>query len=393
MVQSLKPNSFNSSERGRWVRIFGESVSVKWFGARGDMKEYYEDDKKDYKYHFRGTIEQEKNQFTLTSSDATGFTEPDALQHKTIVIWMPTNKEAFITTIDRRINERNVYLADPAPKGSAYKDAYVAWGTDDTKAIQHAIDFAKQTGYLIYLPPGHFITTSTLSYITYQDMTSVEVKGVKKQQALRDDYASPYSLMKHGLQMVGAGQQVSFIHNLIKKGGASIKIDGAYDLKGKEEKSFTFQQTGLLKDFSITSIGVIPQTMGIDMRATWSYTIQNVSVMKMESDGIVFHNNYFADGTSDGDACHALHLNNVFAFRNGGWGIKVDAGIHGLSTGKITIERCWMEQNQRGGIQWAGQIGVIERCGFYGNGVDYTPTKTTCSNSRWVWYTSKKCKR
>ena len=40
-----------------------------------------------------------------------------------------------------------------------------------------------------------------------------------------------------------------------------------------------------------------------------------------------------------------------------------------MSTGKIHIERCWMEQNQKGGIQWTGQLGIIEHCGFYGNGV------------------------
>ena len=92
--------------------------------------------------------------------------------------------------------------------------------------------------------------------------------------------------MKHGLQLLGAGQQVSFIHNLIKNGGATIKIDGAYDLRNRrkqKDKSLSFQQTGLLKDFNITSTGNIPKTIGIDMRATWAYTIQNVSVMKMGS--------------------------------------------------------------------------------------------------------------
>ena len=112
--------------------------------------------------------------------------------------------------------------------------------------------------------------------------------------------------------------------NFIKEGGPAIKIDGAY------EHAYAFQQTGLLKDFNITSAGNIPKTVGIDMRATWSYTIQNVSVMKMGSHGIVFHNNYFYNGTSDGDACHALDLDNVFAYKNGGWGLIVDAGIHGL---------------------------------------------------------------
>ena len=62
------------------------------------------------------------------------------------------------------------------------------------------------------------------------------------------------------------------------------------------------------------------------MRATWAYTIQNVHVMNMGSDAIIIHNNDFIDGTSDGDACHAVHLDNVLAYKNGGWGIIVKAG-------------------------------------------------------------------
>ena len=41
----LKPNSFKIEDQGRWVRIFEEPVSVKWFGARGDMKGTMEETK------------------------------------------------------------------------------------------------------------------------------------------------------------------------------------------------------------------------------------------------------------------------------------------------------------------------------------------------------------
>ena len=357
----IVPKVTRPNGNGRWKRKFEDALSVKWFGAKGDMKEYYNVKDKDIKKHYLGNIVKDSDNLYLTSSDALkGFSDYD--KDKIIVIW--TDEVHFITSINKFVDDKNVVLADIAPKNMS--GAYVAWGTDDTDAIQHAIDVAKETGFTVYLPPGHFIITSTLSYNTYQDMT--EVRGIVVPQETTID--SPYSLMKHGLQILGAGSQVSFIHNLIKEGGATIRIDGAYP-----DLAFSFQQTGLLKDFNITSIGNIPKTIGIDMRATWAYTIQNIHVMKMGSHGIVFHNNYFKSGTSDGDACHALHLDNVFIYLNGGWGIIVDAGLHGLSTGKIYIERCWMEQNQKGGIQWAGQIGVIERCGFYGNGVFPKGTK------------------
>jgi hypothetical protein len=68
-------------------------------------------------------------------------------------------------------------------------------------------------------------------------------------------------------------------------------------------------------------------------------------------------------------------LNNVFLFKNGGWGIIVDAADGGLSTGRIHIERCKVEENKGGGIQWAGQSGEIKQCGLYGNGVCQKGTK------------------
>ena len=76
--------------------------------------------------------------------------------------------------------------------------------------------------------------------------------------------------------------------------------------------------------------------------------------------------------SSDGDSCDKLHLDNIFAYRNAGWGITVDATEGpALSTGRIYIERCMLEQNKLGGIQWVGQLGAIENCGLYGNGVYY----------------------
>ena len=202
-------------EKGRWKRAYYSGyegpISVKWFGAKGDMKEYYEDDK-GFKHHFQGGIKKGDNRLTLTSLDATGFTDSDSTNSKTIVIWEPgKDEEPLITTIKTRIDKKEVTLNDNAPKNMS--GAYVAWGTDDTDAIQHTINVATETGHSVYLPPGHFIITRTLSYNTYQDMTKVGDRIFP----LRDDYRSPYSLMKHGLQLLGAGQQVSFIHNLIKR--------------------------------------------------------------------------------------------------------------------------------------------------------------------------------
>ena len=352
----IKPDSFSASNPGRWRRMFDGPMSVKWFGAKGDMKEHYVTKDKKTKLEkterYRAKIDKNSDILYLTSSGVTGFTPDD--RTKTIVIWIAgTDGLRLVTEIKDVTSPTQIELVNKTLDGMS--GAYVAWGTDDTDPIQYAIRVAMETGHTVYLPPGHFLITKTLSYNT------VNVK--------HDIQEDTYQLMRHGLQMFGGGAQVTFLHNEIKDGGATIIIDGA------ENTAFSFQQTGFLKDFHITSTGQIPNTTGIDMRATWAYTIQNVHVMKMGSDAIKFRNNYFIKGTSDGDACHALHLDSVFAYNNGGWGIVIDAGIHGLSTGKIYIERCWIEQNQRGGIQWTGQIGVIERCGIYANGVFPKGTK------------------
>jgi hypothetical protein len=50
-------------------------------------------------------------------------------------------------------------------------------------------------------------------------------------------------------------------------------------------------------------------------------------------------------------------------------GILVDTVERNASTGFLHMERCKLQQNKGGGLQWTGQVGVVERCGIYGNGV------------------------
>ena len=42
----------------------------------------------------------------------------------------------------------------------------MSWGTDDTDSIQRALDLAKETGVSVYIPPGHYLITKTLNYLT-----------------------------------------------------------------------------------------------------------------------------------------------------------------------------------------------------------------------------------
>ena len=88
------------------------------------------------------------------------------------MIWsgnINTREEPLVTTIKTvavtgGIPTDTVELNDPPARLT--KDMCFAWGTDDTDAIQHAIDVAKETGVAIYIPPGHFVVTETLEYVT-----------------------------------------------------------------------------------------------------------------------------------------------------------------------------------------------------------------------------------
>jgi hypothetical protein len=362
----ISPNS--SPTKGRWKRQFLDALSVSWFGAKGDMNQHYVDtvDKKIYLH--RGNIKVRENVFELTSSN---FDSNDI--GKTIVIWKPGTEDGYLVSkiVEVRAGLKSVKLLDSA-KVDLF-DAYVAWGTDDTNAIKNAIKIAGQTGLAVYLPPGRYIVTNTLNYSTIEP----------ERDKLHYWPDTNYPIMEPGLRIFGAGMQVSFIYSLMENdsGNATIKLDGTGDIAGRKK----YQQTGHLKDFSISSVGYFKptiltkgiETKGIELVATWAYTIENVAIMNMGSDGINIRNKAIESGSSDWDQTDKLRLDNIFLFQNHGWGIKVDAGEGGASTSKIHIDRCKIEKNESGGIQWTGQGGTIERCGIYGNGADPSSGKET----------------
>lgn len=341
---------------GCWKRVFDDSISVKWFGAKGDMT--------GTEGHVKGTVSKVGIDYVLTSFEPV-FNEHD--KDKIVVLWdsyKETVIKPHITTIKSFKNTSAVVLLDPPI--TEMKGVSIAWGTDDTDAINKSIEVAKVKGFAVYIPPGHYVVTKTISYVT--EFLTDRDEGIDK------IHPSPYPVMKHGLRMFGAGVQVSFLHNLIQtpvvagdypSNRATIVIDGTGGTKRK-----SFQQTGFLKDFQISSTGHIDDTVGIDLMANWDYTIENVSIFNMGSHGIIIRNRWVEKGSSDYDQTDRLRLDNVFVFGNSGWGIIVDAVKDAISTSKIHIDRCRIEGNRSGGIQWTGQGGTIERSGIYYNGMN-----------------------
>ena len=290
----IKPNWVSDPKTpGRWRRIFEQTISVKWFGAKGDMKGTAGRDK--------CTVLVSGITVSLIANEPVFVSEDEG---KKIVIWngdINARKEPLVGTIKKVGPDLRTVELNDLPTYSMVKKMCFAWGTDDTDKIQNTLDLAKETGFAVYLPPGHFVVTKSLTYTT--DL----VKPEERDEGLSylplpgiPEHASQYyvyPVMKHGLRILGAGMQVSFLHNLITTPvsskdvypwpRATIVIDGTGGTK-----CCAWQQTGHLENFHIIATGHIEDTVGIDLIGTWAYNIQNVAIMNMGFHGIVIRNKY-----------------------------------------------------------------------------------------------------
>jgi Pectate lyase superfamily protein len=233
-------------------------------------------------------------------------------------------------------------------------------GESDTEAIQAAFDVVKYTGIPLYLPPGKYKVTTPLKYHSsnlnadYQSKIDTEV---------------PYHKSQQGLHFFGAGMQKSILYNEINNPNNKPPGGPAISITRDSKDTRTFQQTGLIRDLKITSKSVTDGSIGIDMQATWGYTLERIRIRDMGSHGLILRNQFWNGVTSDFDACAYVHLDNVISEFNGGWGIIVSTAVYNVSTAFTHIERCIIDGNKGGGIQWTGQQGLIERCGIHANGV------------------------
>src|SRR4051812_8927277 len=97
---------------------------------------------------------------TLTASGA-GFGSGDV--GKTIgVFGASATLETLITTIASVQSSTQITLAAPNASGGAISNAYAAWGTDDTAALNTAISAINTTGGGTLKIGGHSILTSSL---------------------------------------------------------------------------------------------------------------------------------------------------------------------------------------------------------------------------------------
>jgi hypothetical protein len=139
----------------RFKRIYDGYVNVKWFGARGDF------------YFYKGLATRDLFDFSIVTHQYEVFKPSDVGK---FFLW----PGAGITGSELRgyisqfIDSKTVRLSIPASQSSV---EMLYWGSDDTEAIQAALDYVSDSGFTsvinrgggtVFFPEGIYCITSTL---------------------------------------------------------------------------------------------------------------------------------------------------------------------------------------------------------------------------------------
>ncbi|ENO90442.1 hypothetical protein C666_01020 [Thauera linaloolentis 47Lol = DSM 12138] len=208
--------------------------------------------------------------------------------------------------------------------------------SDDTAAIQAAIDFAAPKGLEIHVPAGAFLVSSPLVY---------ETEGF-----------SP------GLRISGAGmQRTTIVANFI-----APDMSPVLDISGAEKAPYLYQLGGLIRGITFTKKNEATNVAGIRLLGCWYLTIEDVRVFNLDGDGIYtelrddLSNDWGEPNNPDGYSVIGLRLNNCL-MESVRYGIVQGSGI-GSSQWHIFQTR--VAGARLGGIVVAGYNCKIEKCGF-----------------------------
>lgn len=208
--------------------------------------------------------------------------------------------------------------------------------TDDTEALQLALDSSLADGRGVYLPAGLYRVTRPLSYRSYRSSSS--------------------SHFMPALRLLGDGHLRSIIE--VAHAGPGLVTDPTEATTGRDDRKLDF---GLhLADFAI--VGGHAESSGWRLAGQWHGSIERVRIQGHGSDGIrILKRNLNPDwyGTA------GLEFVNCLVIHNRGWGIRAEAGLNFIV---VSIRRSYVVGNQSGGIQCNGGGLEIVGCGIAGNG-------------------------
>lgn len=209
--------------------------------------------------------------------------------------------------------------------------------TDDTQAIQYAIDASN--GRPILVPAGTYKVTSTL---TYQPETYTPVFGA-------------------ALKIVGDGPFVTYFDN--RANGPLISMTTSSTIS-----SFNGAVGAVLEGFTIKRTVSTINGVGIYMTAAYNPLIRNVNI-----DGMSLHGIQIPCVLGDNDGSNMVALEHVRIENCAGWGIKADGDSGFNETSFIYMRHTFIQacgttsgayQPPSGGMIWKGQILTMQQCAF-----------------------------
>lgn len=266
---------------------------------------------------------------TFSRAKSDGSTQTITKVNAEQLITLPAGTRTVSTVTD--------YLANGAVHNVKDYGALGDGSTDDTAAIQAAIDATEAAGGTVYFPPGTFVFTTVTWAGTGTAISYIGIPGPIFQ-------GSGYATILKSTAASGVAITV--------KGDASVN-DGSH--KG-------LMKHAALRDFTLLGPGS-GTAAGIECSAYVSLLIENVFIRDAGGDGLVLKRDYFNPGTQD-DRALLTNLKNVSARGCGGDGLDANSTE---PIDNLHIEGCDFSENTGFGMNLFPWYGNVQNCYMGGN--------------------------
>lgn len=189
--------------------------------------------------------------------------------------------------------------------------------TDSTQAIQKAIDLALTNGRGVFAPAGKYLVKYGLWAVMKIDNLSIFYPGFK---------------------FIGEGKGVTIFYSNVAN-NAFLTVDNT-----AANGTYHINQGGRLQGFSVIGYGktLATASVGIYLRRQYFFTLEDVEVSTLTSDGIQFDCKDTVSG--DLDCCQWITMKNVDVRRCQGWGINFKYPSSGSynQTAYWKVENTWI---------------------------------------------------
>lgn len=214
--------------------------------------------------------------------------------------------------------------------------------TDDTTALQAALNYAIAAGVALHVPEGTYRITSGLMFTDGTYGNGLKLSGVNRAKSV--------------IQMDANNQTILTI-NFASAGGGGLN----------------YSSHGHVKDITLARVAGRTGITGLRVTACWYYTFENIAVSNLHIGVDVFSN----VPNSDADYCGLVTFRNIEGKFNATNGFQVTSTSNSIAFGQSRIEYCDFSGNGRHGIYLEGIDGVeLFKCI---HGINGTSDPTACN--------------